>query len=89
MIDQGVLTSDPQQLKTIESFQRLHDELVWYTPGAAANFPATLKETPKSKGFWESIFSTDEDAKPIAPAVTAKPQSIPKGIYIYGGVGCG
>ncbi len=84
LIDSGIISEDQQQLKTLQKFQDLHENLLHYDPNAAL-FSSKPKQKENDTGFWGSLFGSSEAKVEIA----SKPIAIPKGIYLYGGVGCG
>jgi protein AFG1 len=91
MVLAGSVSEDAQQLHTLRSFQRLHDQLAVYTPERIHPTPAPLKKK-ESTGFWGSLFGSSPAApRPSIGDPNAKNagSAAPNGIYLYGGVGCG
>lgn len=78
----GELKPDPRQRKTIARLQTLHDELLAYA--ASGPEPEQPQQAPASSSLF-SFFGGGQ--KPSAPP--ARASKAPKGLYIYGGVGCG
>jgi predicted ATPase len=79
MIELGALTSDPKQLKAIESLQRLFDEIMKSTLMTDRNDSITVTQVSRSR---DDIECTSAD-RPTGLLTQSK------GLYIYGGPGCG
>ncbi|KAH9943230.1 AFG1-like ATPase [Epithele typhae] len=75
LVDSGVLRPDDHQTRIIEKLQRLHDDLVHYSPPAIA---------PPSHSLLSRLFAKQEDSAPTEP-----PAGLPEGLYLYGDVGTG
>lgn len=92
LVAAGNISEDPQQLKTLQSFHRLYVDLLTYTPEITTANAAPKTETvePTKESFWGSLFSTSSpSSKKAVPKIPSTMRSVPKGIYVYGGVGCG
>ncbi|OJJ84833.1 AFG1 family ATPase [Aspergillus glaucus CBS 516.65] len=83
-IAQGRLRSDPYQRHIIESLQALFENLKSYTP-PKVNHPSveSLDIQPK-KSLFGSLFGGGK--KSDEPTI---PEDLPKGLYMFGDVGCG
>ncbi|KAL1988580.1 hypothetical protein VTN96DRAFT_8975 [Rasamsonia emersonii] len=80
-----LLRDDPYQRTIIQYLQTLHDMLKTYNPPPVVHPPIdSLQEQPKTS-FFGSLFG--RSSRP-APSVTIPP-NLPKGLYMYGDVGCG
>jgi protein AFG1 len=67
----------------IQGLQDLFEALKYYTPPKVVHpDPESLDPQPKS-GFFGSLFGAKK------PAKSAIPDNLPKGLYMYGDVGCG
>ena len=81
LVSAGTIREDALQLKKLQSFQRLYDQLLGYTPSSVDN--ASKKVKGDEGGLWGNFFSSEK--APARPSGTASP----KGLYVWGGVGCG
>jgi peroxisome-assembly ATPase len=79
MVQDKAVMRDPLQVKTLTSLQALHEQLLTYEPTVHVK----VKE---DKG---SMFSRWFGASSAEPKTTAPQTAAPKGVYIWGGVGCG
>ncbi|KAL2866868.1 AFG1 family ATPase [Aspergillus lucknowensis] len=83
-VQQGRLRDDPYQRQIIEQLQDLYERLRSYTaPAVVRPSIESLDPAPK-KSFLGSLFG-----KAPAKPETAIPENLPKGLYMYGDVGCG
>ncbi|ONH65422.1 Protein AFG1 [Cyberlindnera fabianii] len=86
LVSKGKLRDDPYQRKIISNLGSLHKHLCDYTP-PKVEIPDIDDLTPKT-GFFSKIFGKKKDNnKSISDP--SQYDSIPKGIYLYGDVGCG
>ncbi|TFK64043.1 AFG1 family mitochondrial ATPase [Pluteus cervinus] len=76
LIDNGTLKGDEHQTRIIQKLQDLHDELISYNP-------PLIPDPAQSNSLLSRLFSLD------TPAPTGPPESVPKGLYLYGDVGTG
>lgn len=71
----------------IEKLQDLYERLTSYHPPAVVHpSPESLDPKPKSSSFFGSLFGRNNDS---AKSELTIPESLPKGLYMYGDVGCG
>lgn len=88
-VKQGTLREDPHQLPIVADLQRVYDELLSYEPPAV---PEPLVDVGPSSsataGFFGRIFGRLSSAA-TAPAIPDIPPNVPKGLYLFGDVGCG
>ncbi|EAW13379.1 AFG1 family ATPase [Aspergillus clavatus NRRL 1] len=82
-VQQGRLRDDPHQREIIQELQDLYEVLKQYTPPAVVH-PSVESLDPKPQSFLGSLFGR----KP-AKDETKIPETLPKGLYMYGDVGCG
>ncbi|EED18297.1 mitochondrial ATPase (Afg1), putative [Talaromyces stipitatus ATCC 10500] len=81
-----LLRDDPHQRSIINHLQCLHDMLKSYTPPPIVHpSPDDLQEDKKSS-FLSSLFKRGA-ARSDVPR--PRPENLPKGLYMYGDVGCG
>lgn len=71
-----IVVSDSLQIKTLTALQTLHEQLLTYEP------PIFVKEDKRS--IFSKWFSSGKKSD-----TSAHKTNIPKGVYIWGGVGCG
>ncbi|KAH8690889.1 putative mitochondrial ATPase [Talaromyces proteolyticus] len=83
-VEADLLRDDEHQRAIIQHLQNLHDALKSYTPPPVIHpSPDALHEHARTS-FWSSIFSrTNSQQK------NNLPENLPKGLYMYGDVGCG
>ncbi|KAL4803955.1 AFG1-like ATPase-domain-containing protein [Aspergillus unguis] len=83
-VEQGWLRDDPYQRQIIEQLQDLYERLKSYeAPKVVRPSIESLDAAPK-KSFFGSLFS-----KAPAKQETGIPENLPRGLYMYGDVGCG
>nr|POE54400.1 protein afg1 [Quercus suber] len=82
----GRLRNDQHQRTLIQSLQDLHDMLLGYTPPAVVHPTIESLQPRRQKSFLGSIFGGDASDKPLK---MEPPDSLPKGLYMYGDVGSG
>ncbi|KAK4651929.1 ATPase [Podospora pseudocomata] len=80
-VEEGLLRNDEHQRGIIQSLQHLHEELRHYTA------PPVVRPTLESLKPQKSLFSWfGKDTKPTIGKI---PGNLPRGLYLYGDVGCG
>ncbi|KAL4892360.1 ATPase [Aspergillus ambiguus] len=83
-VQEGRLRDDPYQRQIIEKLQDLYERLRGYqAPPVVHPDPETLESKPKSSLFG-SLFGRGKK-----PAELTISESLPKGLYMFGDVGCG
>ncbi|KAL4932313.1 AFG1 family ATPase [Aspergillus undulatus] len=83
-VEAGRLRDDPYQRQIIEQLQDLYERLKSYkAPPVVRPSIESLDAAPK-KSFFGSLFS-----KTPAKQEGSIPEDLPKGLYMYGDVGCG
>ncbi|PGG99255.1 hypothetical protein AJ79_08618 [Helicocarpus griseus UAMH5409] len=84
-VEAGRLRDDKHQRDIIQHLQDLHEMLRAYNPPTVVH-PSLESLTPQSKpSFLSSLFNRT----PPPPAGTQIPENLPKGLYMFGDVGCG
>ncbi|KAL4902820.1 hypothetical protein BDW74DRAFT_157660 [Aspergillus multicolor] len=84
-VEQGRLRDDPYQRQIIEQLQDLYERLKSYhAPAVVRPSIESLDAPEKKSSFFGSLFS-----KAPAKPETKIPEDLPKGLYMYGDVGCG
>ncbi|KAE8154838.1 AFG1-like ATPase-domain-containing protein [Aspergillus avenaceus] len=82
-VQQGRLRDDPYQRQIIENLQSLYERLRSYTPPPVVHpNPESLDAQPQ-KSFLGSLFGRAKKQELTIP------ENLPKGLYMYGDVGCG
>lgn len=93
LITTGQLRQDARQQATVAALQRVYTDLVSQRAagksGRNASSGLTLVEARRGEnkvetGWWKSIFSSNDSS-----AQEQQQQEAVKGLYMYGGVGCG
>lgn len=79
LVKLGKLRDDPYQRSIIKSLGHLHDSLVSYNPEPVQP-PSVLDQVGWKTGFLGKLFARKEKYST---------EGVPKGIYLYGDVGCG
>ncbi|EKG06894.1 ATPase, putative [Trypanosoma cruzi] len=99
LVNAGSISRDTQQLSALPVFDRLYEDLVRYTNSAGRLRPRQVELRPPNRlGVVPSFFIRREQEDKVRRALqeigndanTAyHPLSLVKGLYVYGGVGCG
>ncbi|OJJ46403.1 hypothetical protein ASPZODRAFT_132505 [Penicilliopsis zonata CBS 506.65] len=84
-VAEGRLRDDSYQRGLIQNLQNLYEALTTYHPPRVVH-PSVESLDPKPKSFFGSLFG---GGKVQTAAGTAVPADLPKGLYMYGDVGCG
>lgn len=90
MVQEEGFKTDPIQLYALESLERLREELKTVKPPTEIN--ASPQVTPKPAepvSSFSSWFSSSGSAEATEPASSKPNNTLPKGSYLHGGVGCG
>ncbi|KAK4228562.1 AFG1-like ATPase-domain-containing protein [Podospora fimiseda] len=82
-VEAGRLRNDEHQRGIIQSLQHLHEELRHYKA------PPVVHPTLESLKPNKSLFSWFGGGGGTKPAIGAIPSNLPRGLYLYGDVGCG
>lgn len=82
-VSEGRLKDDEFQRGIVRTLQNLHDELVHYDPPTVVH-PTLETLTPKPKSLFASLFGQSKQTHQLN-----FPKNTPKGLYLYGDVGCG
>ncbi|OAL47794.1 hypothetical protein IQ07DRAFT_622953 [Pyrenochaeta sp. DS3sAY3a] len=85
-VDSGRLRDDEHQRGLIKNLQDLHNMLESYTQPTVQQ-PTIESLQPPKKSFFS--FLSSSSSQPSASALPPIPDSLPKGIYMYGDVGSG
>ncbi|KAL4812649.1 AFG1-like ATPase-domain-containing protein [Aspergillus spinulosporus] len=83
-VEQGRLRDDPHQRQIIEQLQDLYERLKSYNAPAVVRPSIESLDAAPKKSFFSSLFSK----APPKPELSI-PEDLPKGLYMYGDVGCG
>lgn len=76
------------ELEIIHNLQTLYEALKRYTPPKVTRpSPDSLDTSSKRKSFFGSLFSRSSSSSTSGSVTT--PENLPKGLYMYGDVGCG
>jgi predicted ATPase len=90
LVQTGKLRADPEQRQAVQVLQRLSDELMEYQRAQL-----TQARTEKQSGATLRIANRwlrrllREDDKMLLPAHSASRRQLPRGVYLWGGVGTG
>ncbi|KAL2164876.1 hypothetical protein VTH06DRAFT_172 [Thermothelomyces fergusii] len=82
----GLLRDDEHQRGIIQSLQHLHDELRHYRPPVVVHPTAESVKPTKSLFSW---FGGGGGGSRRRTSTGAIPDNLPRGLYLYGDVGCG
>lgn len=80
LVEAGALRDDPHQRTIIEKLEKLHQELTTYHPP-----PIPTSSSTSGSSWFGNLFSSNSAAN----HVIVPPDSVPKGMYLFGDVGCG
>ncbi|KAI9370642.1 AFG1-like ATPase-domain-containing protein [Aspergillus egyptiacus] len=83
-VQQGRLRDDPYQRQIIEQLQDLYERLKSYHPSPVVRPSIESLDPAPKKSFFSSLFGK----APAKPEMRI-PENLPKGLYMYGDVGCG
>ena len=78
-VESGIIQNDEHQRSIVALLQDMYTNLERYTPSTVPN---PLAEHEKSS-FFSTLFSKSKATVPFIPP------NVPKGLYLYGSVGCG
>lgn len=92
-VEEGIIVNDDHQRGIISLLQDMYDKLDAYTPPEIGPLPPPRKPSLLTRISRSRFFATMEDELhqanraeiPLPPA----PRDLPKGLYLYGSVGCG
>lgn len=92
-VSQGIFRPDERQRQAMQQVQRVYDDLVAYKSSPKSNIKRDVEIAPPNRlGITPSYFMNKMASKEAARAAGASeyhPLSDVKGLYLYGGVGCG
>ncbi|KAH3673259.1 hypothetical protein WICMUC_003718 [Wickerhamomyces mucosus] len=88
LVSLGKLKNDPYQKNIISNLGSLHEQLQKYTPPDPNKISHTSNNSGLS-GLFGSLFGNTQKNKGQILYSDEEYQGIPKGIYLYGDVGCG
>ena len=83
-VKEGTLREDPHQIPIVADLQRVYDELLSYEPPPVPP-PLQDVEPGTSTGFFARLFGKAGSTA----ALPDIPSNVPKGLYLFGDVGCG
>ncbi|RNF26006.1 putative ATPase [Trypanosoma conorhini] len=99
LVSAGTIARDAQQVLALPVFDRLYDDLVRYTQSPGRAQPRRVELRPPNRlGLVPSFFLRREQEDKVrralqetgsAASAAYHPLSRVKGLYVYGGVGCG
>ncbi|KAI5481037.1 AFG1 family mitochondrial ATPase [Pseudohyphozyma bogoriensis] len=81
-VKQGLIQNDEHQRGIVELLQKMYDELEAYEPPEILPVPGP----PPPPTFMQKLLG---NAPPPLPTIPPIPENVPKGLYLYGSVGCG
>ncbi|KAJ6017971.1 hypothetical protein N7451_001350 [Penicillium sp. IBT 35674x] len=84
-VQEGRLRDDPYQRAIIQNLQNLFEALKEYTPPPVIHPSVESLDPEPERSFFASLFSRGGKEAPKATI----PESLPKGLYMFGDVGCG
>ncbi|KAF3387425.1 Protein AFG1 [Penicillium rolfsii] len=84
-VEEGRLRDDPYQRGIIQNLQDLFEALKHYNAPAVVHPSVESLDPQPKKSFFGSLFGSGTSK----PAATTAPEGLPKGLYMYGDVGCG
>ncbi|KAJ5604955.1 hypothetical protein N7510_010109 [Penicillium lagena] len=85
-VQEGRLRDDSYQRGIVESLQSLFEALKGYHAPKVIHPSVESLDLQAKKSFFGSLFNRGNAAKAAARSV---PENLPKGLYMYGDVGCG
>ncbi|ORY92671.1 AFG1-like ATPase-domain-containing protein [Leucosporidium creatinivorum] len=92
-VEEGIIVNDDHQRSIISLLQDMYDKLDAYTPPPIGPLPPPRKPSLLTRISRSRFFATMEDelhqANRAEIPLPAAPRDLPKGLYLYGSVGCG
>jgi predicted ATPase len=87
LVKSGKIVKDEYQITTVLQLQKLYEDILKYEPSSGTTAPP---QQPPAKSFFSGLFSSTSNHDSDASNMSSNSNSsAPKGIYIWGGVGCG
>lgn len=92
-VAQGLITNDDHQRSIVAILQTMHDELLRYSPPPIGPLPPPVKPSYWDRLMRSRLFADMADELHQANTATIPlpppPANLPKGLYLFGSVGCG
>lgn len=89
----GVISNDDHQRSIVQILQRMHDDLERYRPPPIGPLPPPVKPSAWTRLMRSRLFADMADelhqANTAVIPLPPPPSNLPKGLYLYGSVGCG
>ncbi|GAA5931256.1 hypothetical protein JCM10213_000256 [Rhodosporidiobolus nylandii] len=89
----GIIQNDPHQRSIVALLQTMHDQLAAYTPPPIGPLPPPAKPSLWNRLMTSRLFADMADELHQANTATIPlpppPPGLPKGLYLFGSVGCG
>ncbi|GAA5873925.1 hypothetical protein JCM3774_004041 [Rhodotorula dairenensis] len=89
----GLISNDDHQRSIVAILQRMHDQLDRYQPPPIGPLPPPVKPSAWSRLMRSRLFADMADelhqANTAVIPLPPPPPNLPKGLYLYGSVGCG
>ena len=91
LISSGQLRQDARQESTVMELERLYQDLIAQQRAKASKSSSGLTlidaSSEREQPWWRTMFQSQDDAGGKSSLTSATP--VVKGLYLYGGVGCG
>lgn len=89
----GLISNDDHQRSIVSILQRMHDQLERYQPPPIGPLPPPVKPSAWTRLMRSRLFADMADelhqANTAVIPLPPPPPDLPKGLYLYGSVGCG
>ena len=89
----GLISNDDHQRSIVSILQRMHDQLERYQPPPIGPLPPPVKPSAWTRLMRSRLFADMADelhqANTAVIPLPPPPPNLPKGLYLYGSVGCG
>lgn len=92
-VESGVITNDEHQRSIVTILQNMYDDLERYQPPPIGPLPPPVKPSAWTRLMRSRLFADMADelhqANTAVIPLPPPPPGLPKGLYLYGSVGCG
>ena len=93
-VSKGQIKEDMHQIQALEQFEKLHHQVLSYDDSfisKESNAQAVVETIATGNSWFQQIMGFSSHHKSLNAPIRAlsKYSSVPKGLYVHGGTGCG